>query len=144
MDRHFKPLEPGAIHATLSGPLSPHIFDPIFAPQPNAASPLKDLLALAADLSVDAADPQDKVANLPSKKGPLKVPTPPPAWTGLYVGLNAGVAFGGDNKAELCRLRAVLIRAGQLLIAYPADLGTSIRNVEVGMQWARGSYPSKL
>jgi opacity protein-like surface antigen len=98
MDRHFKPIEPGAIRATLSGPLSPHVFDPIFAPQPNAASPLKDFLALAADLSDDAAYPRDKAANPPNKKGPLGAPPPRPVWTGPYVGLNAGVAFGGDNK----------------------------------------------
>ena len=49
MDRHFKPMEPTAIRVTLSGPLSANVFDPILAPRPNAASPLKDFLALAAE-----------------------------------------------------------------------------------------------
>jgi len=40
-------------------------------------------------------------ADLPSRKGPpmLPPPPPPPMWTGFYVGLNAGGAFGSSNNA---------------------------------------------
>ena len=34
-------------------------------------------------------------ADLPSSKGPVEVPPPPPLWIGFYAGLNAGGTFGG-------------------------------------------------
>ncbi len=98
MDRHFKPMEPTAIRVTLSGPLSANVFDPILAPQPNAASPLKDFLALAADATDAGVNPREGEGNPPNKKGPPAVAPPRPAWSGLYVGLNAGVAFGANNS----------------------------------------------
>ena len=98
MDRHFKPMEPTAIRVTLSGPLSANVFDPILAPQPNAASPLKDFLALAADATDEGVNPREGEGNPPNKKGPPSVAPPRPAWSGLYVGLNAGVAFGANNS----------------------------------------------
>ncbi len=98
MDRHFKPIEPTAVRVTFSGPLSTHVFDPIFAPQPNAASPLKDFIALAADATDEGFNSLGQVGNLPNKKGPPTIAPPRPIWTGLYVGLNAGVSYGADNK----------------------------------------------
>ncbi|HEY8137000.1 MAG TPA: outer membrane beta-barrel protein, partial [Methylocystis sp.] len=98
MDRHFKTMEPAAIRVTLSGPLSANVFDPILAPQPNAASPLKDFLALAADATDEGVNPREREGNPPNKKGPPLIAPPRPAWSGLYVGLNAGVAFGADNS----------------------------------------------
>ena len=79
MDRHFKPMEPTAIRVTLSGPLSANVFDPILAPQPNAASPLKDFLALAADATGEGVNPRDRGGQIrPTKKGrpPSRRPVP--------------------------------------------------------------------
>ncbi len=40
-------------------------------------------------------------ADLPSRKGPpMYVPPPPPLWTGIYVGLNAGYAFSGSDSVS--------------------------------------------
>ena len=103
MDRHFKPIEPVAIRATLSGPLSAHAFDPIFAPDPNARTPYKDFLALAADVSSGNIFPSDDdgymalASGLPNRKGPPAYAPPPVVWTGLYAGLNAGGIFGTSN-----------------------------------------------
>ncbi len=85
MDRHFKPMEPIAVRATLSGPLSPHALDPLLGPgAPNMKSPL-DFLAYAEDM------PAPRIT-----KGPPSAPRP--VWNGFYVGLNAGAGFGGNNN----------------------------------------------
>ena len=102
MDRHFKPIEPVAIRATLSGPLSTHAFDPIFAPAPNAHTPYRDFLALASNIASGEAFPSDyddtgSVSGLPNRKGPPAYAPPPVKWTGLHVGLNAGGIFGASN-----------------------------------------------
>jgi outer membrane immunogenic protein len=36
-------------------------------------------------------------ADLPSRKGPLILPPPPPMWTGFYVGLSAGGTWANSN-----------------------------------------------
>jgi len=95
MDRHFHPMEPTAARVTLSGPLSATAFDPIFAPKPDARSPMRDFLALADSL---ASPPQPDVASsLPNKKAPV-ILSPPLRWTGFYLGATTGAAFGGDNN----------------------------------------------
>ena len=87
MDRHFKPMEPVAVRATLSGPLSTSAFDPLFGPgAPNVKSPL-DFLAYA-----------EEEAPARVTKGPPVIPPPRPVWTGFYAGLNAGVGFGANNN----------------------------------------------
>jgi opacity protein-like surface antigen len=87
MDRHFHPMEPLAFRATLSGPLSEHVFDPLIGPgAPNMRSPL-DYLAYA-----------EEPAPASVTKGALVPPSPRPVWTGFYAGLNAGVGFGGNNN----------------------------------------------
>ncbi len=102
MDRHFKPMEPIAARVTLSGPLSAHAFDPIFAPAPDARTPYKDFTAFAANVSsgnIFASDDEGFMAlasGLPNKKGPPALP-PPLLWTGLHAGLNAGGIFGTSN-----------------------------------------------
>ncbi len=102
MDRHFKPMEPIAARVTLSGPLSAHAFDPIFAPAPDARTPYKDFMAFAANVSsgnIFASDDEGFMAlasGLPNKKGPPALP-PPLLWTGLHAGLNAGGIFGTSN-----------------------------------------------
>jgi opacity protein-like surface antigen len=86
MDRHFHPMEPLALRATLSGPLSIGAFDPLFGPgAPNMKSPF-DFLAYAEE------DAPARVT-----KGPPALPAPRPQWSGFYAGLNAGVGFGGNN-----------------------------------------------
>ncbi|MGP0105472.1 TonB-dependent receptor domain-containing protein, partial [Rhodoblastus sp.] len=101
MDRHFKPMEPLAARVTLSGPLSTHAFDPVFAPAPDARTPYKDLMAFAANVSSGNLFPPDDegfmalAPGLPNKKGPPPAPTV--AWTGPHVGLNAGGIFGTSN-----------------------------------------------
>jgi len=49
-------------------------------------------LSLALTVSAFAAD-------LPTYKAPVYVPPPPPMWTGFYVGLNAGYAWGATSNA---------------------------------------------
>ena len=85
-DRHFKPMEPIAVRATLSGPLNLHTFDPLLEPG-KMKSPL-ELLDLAY-----AEEEQRRLVT----KGPL---APPARWTGFYAGLNAGVGFGADNSVH--------------------------------------------
>jgi len=52
-------------------------------------------LALATALSMGSAF----AADLPSRKAePFVPPPPPPAWTGFYVGLNAGYGFGTSDN----------------------------------------------
>ena len=102
MDRHFKPMEPLAARVTLSGPLSTHAFDPVFAPAPDARTPYKDFMAFAANVSSGNIFPPDDegfmalASGLPNKKGPPASP-PPVVWTGLHAGLNAGGIFGTSN-----------------------------------------------
>ena len=101
MDRHFKPMEPLAARFTLSGPLSTHAFDPVFAPAPDARTPYKDFMAFADKVSSGNIFPPDDegfmalASGLPSRKGPP--PAPSVAWTGPHVGLNAGGIFGTSN-----------------------------------------------
>ena len=101
MDRHFKPMEPLAARVTLSGPLSTHAFDPVFAPAPDARTPYKDFMAFAEKVSSGNVFPPDDegfmalAPGLPNKKGPPPAPTV--AWTGPHVGLNAGGIFGTSN-----------------------------------------------
>ena len=45
-------------------------------------------------------------ADLPSSKGPVAVPPPPPIWTGFYAGLNAGGTFGGGGGVSVTHLDA--------------------------------------
>jgi outer membrane immunogenic protein len=45
-------------------------------------------------------------ADLPSSKGPVAVPPPPPLWTGFYAGLNAGGTFGGGGGVSVTHLDA--------------------------------------
>jgi opacity protein-like surface antigen len=102
MDRHFKPIEPGVIRVTLSGPLSTHAFDPIFAPSPNARTPYKDFLAIASNVASGNAFPSDDddmamASGLPNRKGPPAYAPAPVVWTGVYAGLNAGGIFGTSN-----------------------------------------------
>ncbi len=58
------------------------------------------LAASAAALLISTASAF--AADLPSRKeAPVYVPPPPPPlWTGFYVGLNAGGAFGGGNSLQ--------------------------------------------
>jgi outer membrane immunogenic protein len=52
------------------------------------------ILPLLMALSVGSA----VAADLPSRKAsPVPLPPPPSSWTGFYVGLNAGYAWGDDN-----------------------------------------------
>ncbi len=102
MDRHFKPIEPAAIRVTLSGPLSIHAFDPVLAPDSNAASPLKDLQAMAANVSNGTAFQSERdflalASDLPNVKGAPRIGPPPVIWTGFYAGQSAGGAFGTSN-----------------------------------------------
>ena len=48
-------------------------------------------------------------ADLPRYKAPLPPPPPPPAlWTGFYVGLNAGGAWGDNNGVNLASFGGIL------------------------------------
>jgi outer membrane immunogenic protein len=62
---------------------------------------MKKLLLSAAVLALTAG--AALAADLPSRKGPPKLPPPPPPpplWTGFYAGLNAGYGFGTNDNSQ--------------------------------------------
>jgi outer membrane immunogenic protein len=76
--------------------------------------------ALLFALSVGSA----VAADLPSCKGPVYVPPPPPLWTGFYVGLNAGYGFNQtDNVTTLGG--PILVGPGANGVAFANALGAS-------------------
>jgi opacity protein-like surface antigen len=148
MDRHFKPIEPGVIRVTLSGPLSPHAFDPIFAAEPSAHTPYKDFLALASDVSNGNVLASDESASLPNKKGPPPVAQSLVSWTGLYVGVSAGDNFGSSN---LNVVASPLAASGDLGAAAAVsgaatsglgNFGGFIGGGQVGYNWQLGDEQS--
>jgi outer membrane immunogenic protein len=89
-------------------------------------------------------------ADLPSRKGlpPIYFPPPPPLWTGLYSGLNAGGVFGGSDSVDTATLpifpngviaaRATLKRAGLASASIPVDDGGFIGGGQIGYNWQFG------
>jgi outer membrane immunogenic protein len=59
---------------------------------------MKKVVLTAASLAVMTSSAL--AADLPSKKDPIDVPTPPKNWTGFYAGLNAGATWGNSNSIQ--------------------------------------------
>lgn len=107
------------------------------------------ILPLLMALSVGSA----VAADLPSRKAsPVPPPPPPSSWTGLYVGLNAGYAWGDDNAlyfanplafvnpaaTQIGQTAALAAAASGTNTYYPASQGGFIGGGQVGYNYQFG------
>jgi outer membrane immunogenic protein len=102
----------------------------------------KYLLASVAALGIVAAGAAS-AADLPSRKGPVVAPVYVPVftWTGFYVGVNAGYAWGNVNAGTFGTTRTISIGdldgfVGGGQIGYNYQMGQFVLGVEADIQGA--------
>jgi len=102
---------------------------------------MKKFLLTAAAIALALTAASALAADLPSRKeAPVYVPSPPPPlWTGFYIGLNAGGAFGGSNNISVT---TVSLTPGVDPAASAVSSGVANNNVsgfigggQVGYNW---------